>query len=189
MEKEKKNTAETENEEPKAAPENAQPEASSEQKAEKSEHENVKEHKKESKKEEKLAHELEELNDKYLRVCAEYDNYRKRTDKEKGDSYSAGIAYSAKMLLPVLDNLERALAYDAENEGVKLIAKQISDSFAKLGIEEIESDGKLFDPELHDAVMHEEDPEKEESVIVQTFQKGYTLNGKVIRHAMVKVVN
>ena len=187
MEQEKKNTAETETEEPKTAADNAETENVSEQNAEK--HENSKEHKKESKKEEKLARELEELNDKYLRVCAEYDNYRKRTDKEKGDSYSAGIAFSAKTLLPVLDNLERALAYDAENEGVKLIAKQISDSFAKLGIEEIESDGKPFDPELHNAVMHEEDPEKEESVIVQTFQKGYTLNGKVLRHAMVKVVN
>lgn len=148
-----------------------------------------KEHKKESKKAEKLAKELEELKDKYVRVCAEYDNYRKRTDKEKGDSYNAGIAYAVKMLLPVLDNLDRALAFDPENEGVKLIIKQINESFAKLGVEEIESDGKKFDPELHNAVMHEEDPEKEESVVVQTFQKGYMQNGKVLRHAMVKVAN
>ena len=140
--------------------------------------------KRELKKAEKCAKELEDLKDKYVRVCAEYDNYRKRTDKEKG-----GISYSVKMLLPVLDNLDRALAFDPENEGVKMIIKQINESFAKLGVEEIESDGKKFDPELHNAVMHEEDPEKEESVVVQTFQKGYMLGGKVLRHAMVKVAN
>ncbi|MBQ6183180.1 MAG: nucleotide exchange factor GrpE [Clostridia bacterium] len=151
--------------------------------------EEAKARKKELKKAEKCAKELEELKDKYVRVCAEYDNYRKRTDKEKGDSYSAGIAYSVKMLLPVLDNLDRALAFDPENEGVKMIIKQINESFAKLGVEEIESDGKKFDPEFHNAVMHEEDPEKEESVVVQTFQKGYMLAGKVLRHAMVKVAN
>ncbi len=151
--------------------------------------EEAKARKKELKKAEKCAKELEDLKDKYVRVCAEYDNYRKRTDKEKGDSYSAGISYSVKMLLPVLDNLDRALAFDPENEGVKMIIKQINESFVKLGVEEIESDGKKFDPELHNAVMHEEDPEKEESVVVQTFQKGYMLGGKVLRHAMVKVAN
>lgn len=178
-------TDKTENEEIKneAAEEEKDVPETEEQKAE------PKEHKKESKKEEKHHKELEELKDKYLRVCAEYDNYRKRTDKEKGESYNAGIAYAAKMLLPVLDNLDRALAFDPENEGAKMIVKQINEAFTKLGVQEIESDGKPFDPELHNAVMHEEDPEKEESVVAQTFQKGYTLGGKVLRHAMVKVVN
>ena len=181
--KELNESGKTAKEEEKSAPEEEKPAESEEAPAE--EHKS----KKEIRKEEKLAKELDELKDKYLRVCAEYDNYRKRTDKEKGDSYSAGIAYAAKLMLPVLDNLERALSYDAENEGVKLIAKQIGEAFEKLGVQEIESDGKPFDPELHNAVMHEEDEERDESVVAQTFQKGYTLGGKVIRHAMVKVVN
>ena len=184
MDQEQKKTAENAEKEAEEAVDTAKEDIP----AEESESE-PKEHKKESKKAEKLAKELEELKDKYVRVCAEYDNYRKRTDKEKGDSYNAGIAYAVKMLLTVLDNLDRALAFDPENEGVKLIIKQINESFAKLGVEEIESDGKKFDPELHNAVMHEEDPEKEESVVVQTFQKGYMLAGKVLRHAMVKVAN
>ncbi len=188
MDQEQMNKAETADEQNEAAEEMNSAELPEEEKAADAE-EAAKERKRESKKEEKRAKELEDLKDKYVRVCAEYDNYRKRTDKEKGDSYNAGIAYSAKMLLPVLDNLDRALAFDPENEGVKLILKQINESFAKLGVEEIESDGKPFDPELHNAVMHEEDSEKEESVVVQTFQKGYTLGGKVLRHAMVKVAN
>lgn len=132
---------------------------------------------------------LEELNDKYIRLYAEYDNYRKRTEKEKGEMFQAGLVSAVSLLLPVLDNLERALSFEPENEGLKLLCKLIIDSFDKMGVKEIESDGKEFDPELHNAVMHEEDSEKGENIIVQTFQKGYTLNGKVIRHAVVKVVN
>lgn len=140
-------------------------------------------------KEEKPNKELSEIKDKYLRICAEYDNYRKRSEKEKTDSYTSGMTFAVKMLLPVLDNLERALAFDKENEGFKMITKQILDSFSKIGITEIESDGKEFDPELHNAIMHEEDEAQPEKMVVQTFQKGYMLNGKVVRHAMVKVVN
>lgn len=131
----------------------------------------------------------DELNDKFIRLYAEYDNYRKRTEKEKGEMFQAGLVSAVSLLLPVLDNLERALSFEPENEGLKLLCKLIIDSFDKMGVKEIESDGKEFDPELHNAVMHEEDSEKGENIIVQTFQKGYTLNGKVIRHAVVKVVN
>ena len=133
--------------------------------------------------------ELEEIKDKYVRVCAEYENYRKRSEKERVDSYVDGMTNAVKALLPVMDNLDRAIAFEPENEGVKMIVKQITDSFTKLGVAEIESDGKPFDPEFHNAIMHEEDPEKGENIVSQTFQKGYTLNGKIIRHAMVKVVN
>ena len=133
--------------------------------------------------------ELDEIKDKYIRVCAEYENYRKRSEKERVDSYVDGMTNAVKALLPVMDNLDRAIAFEPENEGVKMIVKQITDSFTKLGVAEIESDGKPFDPEFHNAIMHEEDPEKGENIVSQTFQKGYTLNGKIIRHAMVKVVN
>ncbi|NLN55919.1 MAG: nucleotide exchange factor GrpE [Clostridiales bacterium] len=131
----------------------------------------------------------DELNDKFIRLYAEYDNYRKRTEKEKAELFQAGLVSAIEMFIPLLDNLERALSFEPENEGLILLCKLVKDTFDKLGVSEIESDGKTFDPELHNAVMHEEDSEKGENIIVQTFQKGYTLNGKVIRHAVVKVVN
>ncbi len=148
-----------------------------------------KEETKSSDNKDKKAKELDELNDRYIRLCAEYDNYRKRSEKEKSESYQAGIISAVSLFVPLLDNLDRALSFEPENEGMKLICKQVMDIFKNLGIEEIETDGKTFDPLLHNAVMHEEDTEKGESLVSQTFQKGYTLNGKIIRHAVVKVVN
>ncbi len=133
--------------------------------------------------------ELDELNDKYIRLYAEYDNYRKRSEKEKGESYQAGMIFTVTQFIPLLDNLDRALAYEPENEGLKLICKQLREIFEKLGVEEINADGQNFDPNLHNAVMHEEDAEKGENLVVQTFQKGYSVNGKIVRHAVVKVVN
>ncbi len=171
-----KNAKETEEEIKEQAPETE---------AEKTEEKNE-----ETKKEESPANkEFEEMKDKYIRICAEYENYRKRSEKEKLDSYIDGMTNAVKALLPVMDNLDRAISFEPENEGVRMITKQITDSFTKLGVAEIESDGKPFDPELHNAIMHEEDPEQGENIVSQTFQKGYTLNGKIIRHAMVKVVN
>lgn len=137
----------------------------------------------------KLRKQLDEQNDKYLRLYAEYDNYRKRSSKEKADAYADAYATAVKAFLPLLDNLERALEYEKDNEGFRMIVKQMHDIFEKLGVKEIESDGKEFDPEFHNAIIHEDDPEKGENLITQTLQKGYTMDDKVIRHSMVKVVN
>ncbi|MDY2743094.1 MAG: nucleotide exchange factor GrpE [Eubacteriales bacterium] len=137
----------------------------------------------------KMRKQLDEQNDKYVRLYAEYDNYRKRSAKEKTDAYTDAYATAVKAFLPLLDNLERALEYEKDNEGFRMILKQMNDIFDKLGVKEIESDGKEFDPNLHNAIIHEDDPEKGENLVLQTLQKGYTMNGKVIRHAMVKVVN
>ena len=154
----------------------------------------------ETKKEEKLSHKLEKENeslkkeldeqkDKYLRLIAEYDNYRKRTLKEKCDSYSDAFTKAIISFLPLIDNIERAQEYAKDDEGIKAILKQLSDILTSLDVTAIESDGKSFDPNLHNAIMHEEDENAEENLIVQTLQKGYMLSDKVIRHAMVKVVN
>ncbi|MBQ7718701.1 MAG: nucleotide exchange factor GrpE [Clostridia bacterium] len=138
----------------------------------------------------------EEYKDKFLRVSAEFDNFRKRTVKEKETLYSDGKASAVAEFLPLADNMERALeAVSAESdrdslaEGLEKIAKQLSDILKSLSVEEIAAVGEQFDPELHNAVMHIEDDEKENNTIVEEFQKGYTLNGKVIRHSMVSVAN
>lgn len=153
-----------------------------------------------SKKEQKLVSKLEkqlaelqaqqeETKDKYLRVVAEYENYRKRSTKEKSDAYSDAYADALKAFLPLSDSLMQATAFDPEDQGIKALCKQFSDILTKLGVSEIESDGKPFDPNLHNAIMHEEDDSVEENTVVQTFQKGYKLGEKVIRPAMVKVAN
>ncbi len=139
--------------------------------------------------ESELQKQLDEQSDKYLRLYAEYENFRKRSAKEKTDTYNDAFTDVVTSFLPLLDNLERALQYEPENQGFIMITKQLNDIFAKLGVEEIKSDGEEFDPNLHNAIAHEDDEEKGENVITQTFQKGYTLNGKVIRHAVVKVCN
>lgn len=137
----------------------------------------------------KLQKQLDELNDKYLRLYAEYDNFRKRSAKEKADAYSDARIDVVKAFLPLLDNLERALEYEGDNEGFRIIVKQMNEIFEKLAVKPIESDGAGFDPNFHNAIMHEENPDMGENIVAQTFQKGYTMNEKVIRHAMVKVVN
>ncbi len=136
-----------------------------------------------------LKAQLAEANEKYLRLAAEYDNYRKRSVKEKADAYSESYADAVKAFLPLADSLDKALEFTPDDEGIKALHKQFADSCAKIGVCAIESDGAQFDPELHNAIMHEEDPEKGENVITQTFCKGYKLGEKVIRHAMVKVAN
>lgn len=138
---------------------------------------------------ESLKKELAESNDKYLRLAAEYDNYRKRTAKEKSDAYTEAYADAVKALLPVADSLDKALEFSPDDDGIKALSKQVTDIFAKIGVTPIESDGKEFDPNLHNAIMHDEDENFGENTVSQTFQRGYMLGEKVIRHAMVKVSN
>lgn len=157
--------------------------------------EEVNEDKKEkcSKKAEKeieaLKAQLAESNDKYLRLAAEYDNFRKRSAKEKSDIYTDAYSDAIKALLPLADSLDKALEFNPDDDGIKALCKLLTDTFAKIGVTAIDSDGAEFDPNLHNAIMHEEDEAMGENVVAQTFQKGYTLGEKVIRHAMVKVVN
>ena len=131
--------------------------------------------------------------DKYLRLLAEYDNYRKRSAKERENIYSDALTDTVTKFLPVYDNLVRALeqstADEAYRRGVEMIMTQFNDILSKLGVTPIEALGQKFDPQLHNAVMHEEDSEKGENEIVQELQKGFKLGDKVIRFAMVKVAN
>ena len=133
------------------------------------------------------------LNDKYLRICAEYDNFRRRSQKEKDNLYGDIKADTVQKFLPVYDNLERALKQGTEDEayrkGVEMIMTQFNATLEKLGVKKIESLGKTFDPKLHNAVMHVDDESQGENTIVEVFQEGFTVNDKVIRFAMVKVAN
>ena len=142
---------------------------------------------------EQLAKLLAESSDKYLRLAAEYDNYRKRTAKEKEGLYTAAKADTIKPFLDVYDNLLRGAAQypegDPNRQGLEMICKQFVEVLAKLGVTEIEALGKPFDPELHNAVMHVEDEEIEESTVVEVFQKGFIMGDKVLRFSMVKVAN
>ena len=131
-----------------------------------------------------------DLNDKYLRVVAEYDNFRKRSLKERDGIYADAYIDAVKEILPIADNMERAEAYltdDASSEGVKMIMNSIHQALAKMGVTEIET--KTFDPNCHNAVMHIDDENYGENEIVEVFQKGYKKGDKVIRYAMVKVAN
>lgn len=145
--------------------------------------------KKEQKELEALKKELEETNDKYLRLAAEYDNFRRRSAKEKSDAYADAYSDAVKAILPLADSLDIALSFNPDDDGIKALSKQLVDILTKIGVTVIESDGKEFDPNLHNAIMHEEDEAMGENMVAQTFQKGYMLGEKVIRHAMVKVVN
>ena len=133
------------------------------------------------------------LNDKYLRLCAEYDNFRRRSQREKDNLYGDIKADTLLKFLPVYDNLARALNTPTEDEaykkGVEMIMTQFNSTMEKLGVTRIESLGAKFDPALHNAVMHVEDKEKGENEIVEVFQEGFRLGDKVIRFAMVKVAN
>lgn len=137
-----------------------------------------------------------ELNDRYLRLMAEYDNYKKRSIKERTQAYDNAKIDAINELLPVLDNLDRAVSVEVSGDeakkildGVLMVKKQLIDTFTKIGVKPIEAVGQTFNPELHNAVMHIEDEAYGENEIVEEFAKGYTLNDKVIRHSMVKVAN
>ena len=148
----------------------------------------------EKKPEEKaVSEEMALLNDKYLRICAEYDNYRKRTQKEKDNLYGDIRANVITSFLPVYDNLTRALAAattdEAYRKGVELIMNQFNAMMEKLGVTEIKAVGEKFDPSVHNAVMHVNDETKGENEVVEEFQKGFKIGDKVIRFSMVKVAN
>lgn len=138
--------------------------------------------------------ELSEANDKYTRLFAEYENFRKRTAKEKEGIYADAYLDALSQILPVLDNLERAAAFenaDAESlkKGLELTLKSFADTLDKMGVKEIEALGKTFDPNLHNAVMHIDDESFGEGEIVEVFAKGYQRGDKVLRYSVVKVAN
>ena len=132
-------------------------------------------------------------NDKYLRLMAEFDNYKKRSAKERENIYTDVRVDTITKFLPVYDNLERALnaetADEAYKKGVEMTFNQLLDVFKKLGVEPIPAAGEKFDPNFHNAVMHVEDENAGENEIVQELQKGFKIGGKVIRFSMVKVAN
>lgn len=132
--------------------------------------------------------------DNLEKVVAEYENYRNRTAREKAELGAAATSKAVKTLIPALDNLERAMPFADSNpesfkQGVEMTLRQLSGAFKELGVEEIEAEGAVFDPNLHEAVMHVDDDTLGESVITEVFQKGYRLGEKVIRHSVVKVAN
>ena len=142
------------------------------------------------KKVEELEAAKSESEDKYLRMMAEYDNFRKRSAKEKEGVYADAYADCVANILPILDNLDRASHsenFEAVKKGLEMTEKAFLDAMEKMGITEVET--KTFDPNLHNAVMHIEDENYGESEIVEVFQKGYVKGDKVIRYAMVKVAN
>lgn len=143
--------------------------------------------------EEKLKNELAESKDKYLRLMAEYDNFRKRSAKERLELSAAIKADTVADILPVIDNFERALNTETQDQaykaGIEMIFKQFNDALTKLGIETIDPVGETFDPNIANAVNQIEDPELGENVVAQVFQKGYRIGEKVIRYAMVVVAN
>lgn len=144
-----------------------------------------------------LGKKSDEYFDKLQRAAAEFDNFKKRTAKEKEALYSEAYADAVQAFLPVMDNMERAAAaftgegsdVNTLKEGLEMVYKQLGDVFTKLGVEEIKADGKPFDPEFHNAVMHIDDDSFGDNQIVEVFQKGYKLKDKVLRHSMVKVAN
>lgn len=172
-----------------ASEETAAPEASSEETAE----ETYTVTREQMEQLEAMAKLVSDTNDKYLRLAAEYDNYRKRTTKEKEGIYGTAKADTVKPFLEVYDNLIRGIAQcgedDTHRQGMEMIAKQFLAVLEKLGVTEIEAEGQPFDPEKHNAVMHIEDDTVGENTIVEVFQKGFAMGDKVIRFAMVKVAN
>ena len=149
-----------------------------------------------AKEKEALEASLAEANDKYTRLFAEYDNYRKRSVKEREGIYADAYIDAVKDILPILDNMERALQYkDAQGgdgnmaKGLEMIMKSFEESLAKMGVSEIKALGETFDPNLHNAIMHIDDEQFGEGEIVEVFMKGYVKGDKVIRYSVVKVAN
>lgn len=147
-------------------------------------------------KKDKKDQQIEELTDKHKRLMAEFQNYRNRSEKEKSAMFEVGARSIIEKLLPIVDNFERGIAALSEEEqksptgqGMNLIYKQLMTAFEEMGVTVIEAKGQQFDPELHNAVMHEDNDELEENVVVEEFQKGYKYRDSVIRHSMVKVAN
>ncbi len=150
---------------------------------------------KKDKKDKKSKHQaiIDDLNDRVMRQMAEFENFRKRTEKEKGQMYDMGAKSILEKILPVVDNFERGLDAATEGDsfadGMKMIYKQLMTSLEEAGVKEIEAEGSEFNPDYHNAVMHVEDEELGENVVAEVLQKGYMYNDTVLRHAMVKVAN
>ena len=140
-----------------------------------------------------LQEKVDSLNEQLLRTVAEYDNFRKRSQREKESIYPQAVSQTVEKFLPIIDTVERALAIecsDAEfKKGIEMILQNFKDVLQKLGVEEFGKVGEQFDPERHNAVMHVEDEQHEANTIVAVFQKGYQLGDRIIRHAMVQVAN
>lgn len=137
---------------------------------------------------------LSDMKDRLMRLMAEFDNYRKRTEKEQAESFTKGERNVVESLLPVIDNFERAMnaAKDKEDplyKGIEMTHSQMLDALKKLGVEQRDDEGKTFDPAFHNALMHVEDEAHGEGEIVEVFQKGYMMNETVIRPSLVKVAN
>ena len=141
----------------------------------------------------KTKQELEETTDRLKRIMAEFENYKKRSGKEREMLYNSLLADIVSSFLPVIDNLEKAAEAKTEDEnykqGLELVLKQFKDVLTKFGVEEIKTVGETFDPEVHEAVSSIQDETKREKEIIQEFRKGYKIKTKVIRHAMVVVAN
>jgi molecular chaperone GrpE len=138
--------------------------------------------------------ECEDYLDRLRRSVADFDNFRKRTIKEKENLYDDGFAEAVKQILPILDNFERAVAYsDSENssvvEGTKMILKMFKETIQRMGVEEIPSLNEKFDPNIHNAIAHVDDAALEENIIIEVMQSGYKYKDKVLRYSMVKVAN
>ena len=147
-------------------------------------------------KKDKKDEKIEELTDRLTRQMAEFDNFRKRTDKEKSQMYEIGAKDIINKILPVVDNFERGLAAVPEEEkknpileGMEKVYKQLMTTLEEIGVKPIEAVGQEFNPDFHNAVMHVEDEELGENIIAEEFQKGYTYHDSVVRHSMVKVAN
>ena len=147
-------------------------------------------------KKDKRDEQIADLTDKLTRQMAEFDNFRKRTEKEKSAMYEIGAKDIIEKMLPIVDNFERAFLTVAEEDkedafvtGMEMIYKQIMTTLEGVGVKPIEAVGQEFNPDLHNAVMHVEDEEVDENIIVEEFQKGYTYRDNVVRYSMVKVAN
>ena len=144
-------------------------------------------------KKDKKDEQIEALTDRVKRQMAEFENFRKRTEKEKSSMYEMGVKYVVEKILPVIDNFERGLAGADENdpfaEGMKMIYKQLMTMLTDLGVTPIDAEGKEFDPNLHNAVMHVDDDSFGDNIVAEELQKGYMFKDHVVRHSMVKVAN
>ena len=169
----------------------AKPEAEATKQPEEKKHEDAKQQ--EASEFEKAQQALAQEHDSYLRLAAEYDNYRKRSQKEKDNLYTEIRSETVEKFLPVYDNLERALAQETQDaafkKGVEMTMNQLVSVMEKLGVVSFGAAGEAFDPQLHNAVMHVEDEALGENVIAEVFQKGFKVGEKVVRFAMVKVAN
>ena len=174
--------------------EEAAPEAEAQEAEAKDDKDSKKGLKKKEKKKDKRDEQIEQLNDKVMRQMAEFENFRRRTEIEKSQMFATGAKSIVEKILPVVDNFERGLATVEEGadpfaDGMLMIYKQLLTTLDEVGVKPIEAVGQEFNPDFHNAVMHVEDEEVGENIVVEEFQKGYMYNDTVVRHSMVKVAN